>query len=125
MRVRHVRKASAHAGSFAATCPNTTSACPVIAFVSDTTAKSAPRASGRCPSTVAVVLSTATSAPTACAAADSAAMSQTSSPGLVGDSSHSNDAPSSNARCASCAVGAICTTTPCAAKKSVAINRVV
>ena len=130
MRVRHVRIVSACAASRQATCPSTRSACPVIAFVSDTTAKSAPSASGCCNNGVAVVLSTTTNAPAACAASASAAMSHTSSAGLVGDSSHSTAAPVSASRSPSPTVGAVTTRMPCAAnhapgKSCVAITRVV
>ena len=58
-----------------------------------TSTASAPRSSGRCPSGVASVLSTASRPPAAWAAPATAAMSQTSSPGLEGVSIHTSVAP--------------------------------
>ena len=67
--------------------------------------KSAPSPSGRVPSTVAVVLSTATRAPAACATAVAAARSQTSSQGLLGDSSSTSRAPATSGPVSGRAVG--------------------
>ena len=76
------------------TWPSSRSLCPVSAFVSLATVRCAPSSSGRWPSGVAVVLSTATRAPAARAARATAAMSQTSSCGLLGVSSSTSRAPS-------------------------------
>ena len=95
VRSRKPFSRACRSSSVTLTCPSSRSLWPVSALVSLPTVMSAPSASGRWPSGVAVVLSTATSAPAARAAAATAAMSQTSSSGLLGVSSSTSRTPSS------------------------------
>ena len=80
-------------GRACATAPSTRSEWPESAFVALYITTSAPSSSGRWPSGVESVLSTASRAPAACAASATAAMSQTSSAGFAGVSTHTSVAP--------------------------------
>ena len=125
VKFRHCSSFACQASSVTATCPISTSLCPVISLVSDTTEKSAPSASTLCPIGVAVVLSHATSTPAACARSHSAAISHTSIPGLLGDSIHSSRAPASNPSCISSSTRHSRTSTPMPAKYASASIRAV
>ena len=85
---RRCTRAAASSSDAVIAAPMSTSLWPEMYFVAECTTTSAPSSSGRCSSGVANVLSTATIAPCACAARAIAAMSATSSAGLVGDSNH-------------------------------------